>query len=433
MLRPPFLYLRLIIPLPVRFPPTLLFTTLALSLVGCGQSERPNAAMSSPPVEATQTRTGSLPLVERLSGTVRAENQVALYPETSGRIAEVLVDDGQTVAAGQPLVKLSDRTMIEQVRQAEAGLRIAEARLWQAQAAQDEVAAQERRIRSLSDRNLVTDVEKETLAAQLAAAGADVALAEAGVEQAAATLAERQDALAKTVIRAPVAGVVGARNAEVGMQVTGSSRLFTIGNLDRVLVRVILTDVMLNYIKVGMPVLVYTENTIGRTPALEGTLSRISPFLNQVSRSTEAEIELENSSRRLQPGMFVPVDILYGQSRQATLVPTSALFTDTNTGREGVYLAAEAPGAIDAGGLSPPVSVSFTPVNVIARGASEVAVGEIQPGTWVVTLGQNLLATGRSTARIRPVEWAHVMKLQDMQREALLAEIIRPQADASVQ
>lgn len=406
---------------------------LAAGLAGCGQSERSNAATTSPPVEATQTRTGSLPLVERLSGTVRAENQVALYPETSGRIAEVLVDDGQTVVAGQPLVKLSDRTVVEQVRQAEAGLRIAEARLWQAQAAQNEVAAQEKRIRSLNDRNLVTDVERETLAAQLAAAEADVALAEAGVEQAAATLAERQDALAKTVIRAPVSGVVGARDAEVGMQVTGSSRLFTIGNLDRVLVRIILTDVMLNYIKVGMPVLVYTENTIGRTPPLEGTLSRISPFLNQISRSTEAEIELDNTSRRLQPGMFVPVDILYGQSRQATLVPTSALFTDTNTGREGVYLATEVPAVDSADGLSTPVAVSFTPVNIIARGASEVAVSEIPPGAWVVTLGQNLLATGRSTARVRPVAWDHVMKLQDMQREALLAEIIRPTADASVQ
>lgn len=414
---------------PVRYRPLSFFSLLLLlGLAGCSPSDAPDAGLTAPPVEATPMRTGSLPLVERLSGTVRAENQVALYPEIAGRIAEVLVEDGQTVEAGQPLVRLSDRTLQEQVNQAAAGLRIAEARLWQAQAAQAEVTAQEKRIRSLGARNLVTDVEQETLAAQLAAADADIALAEAGVEQAAATLAERRDTLDKTVIRAPVTGVVGARQAEVGMQVTPSTRLFTIGNLDRVLVRVTLTDRMLNYITAGMPVRVYPETGGANPPALAGTLTRISPFLNQISRSTEAEIELTNTARLLQPGMFVPVDILYGESRQATLVPTSALFTDPNTGREGVYLAGAAPGQVPADGFSAPIPVAFTPVAVIARGAAEVAVAELQPGDWVVTLGQNLLATGRSNARIRPVTWDHVLALQNLQREALLADIIRPSA-----
>lgn len=421
---------RLPFPSPaVRFSLFTLLCLLALGLGACKPAAHQDGAHTAPPVEAVPTRTGSLPLVERLSGTVWAENQVALYPEISGRIATVLVDNGQTVTAGQPLANLTDRTANEQVRQAEAGLRIAEARLWQAQAAQAEVSAQEKRIRSLGDRNLVTDVEKETLAAKLAAAEADVALAEAGVEQAAATLAERRDALDKTVIRAPIAGVIGMRNAEMGMQVTTSTRLFTIGNLDRVIVRLNLTDLMLNYIEVGQPVLVYTDGANGREAPLEGKLTRISPFLNQVARSTEAEIELDNTARRLQPGMFAPVDILYGQSRQATLVPTSALFTDPNTGREGVYLANSAPGEVADGELSAPVAVTFTPVNIIARGASEVAASELKAGDWVITLGQNLLATGRSEARIRPVTWDHVLTLQNLQREALLAEIIRPKAN----
>jgi HlyD family secretion protein len=412
------------------FPPCALLL-LILGFAGCKPAAPTDTGHTAPPVEATQTRTGSLPLTERLSGTVWAENQVALYPETTGRIAEVLVDNGQSVAAGQPLVRLSDRTASEQVRQAEAGQRIAEARLRQAEAAQAEVAAQEKRIRSLGDRNLVTEAELETMAAQFESAAADVELAKASVEQAASTLAERRDALAKTVISAPVAGVVGGRDAEVGMQVTTGTRLFTIGNLDRVVVRIILTDLMLNYIETGQPVLIHSDGASGRESPLNGTLTRISPFLNRVSRSTEAEIELNNSERRLQPGMFVPVDILYGQSRQATLVPTSALFTDPNTGREGVYLAATGPGNVPTGELSQPIAVTFTPTNIIARGATEVAVAELQPDDWIVTLGQNLLATGRSEARIRPVSWDHVMNLQNLQREALLAEIIRQRPDAA--
>ena len=64
-------------------------------LLGCKAEKKASARNSSPPVEATQAKSGSLPLVERLSGTVWAENQVVLYSEISGRIAEVLVSNGQ--------------------------------------------------------------------------------------------------------------------------------------------------------------------------------------------------------------------------------------------------------------------------------------------------------------------------------------------------
>ena len=406
--------------LALRFAIALLF----MGIVGCKPAKTDPSVITAPPVEATQARTGSLPLIERLSGTVWAENQVVLYPEVSGRVDEVLVENGQTVTAGQSLVSLYNESASEQVRQAEAGLRIEEARLRQSRAALAEVQAQANRIQSLSDRNLVTEVELETNLAQRESAAADVELAQARVEQAASTLAERRSALAKMIIKAPVAGIVGERNAEIGMQVTSATRLFTIGNLDRVTVRVDLTDSMLAYIKIGQTVQIYT--TDDKTDPLIGKLTRISPFLNPVARSTEAEIELDNSARRLQPGMFVPVDILYGESSQATLIPTSALYTDSNTGREGVFILKEPPQADPDSELSAPVSVSFNPVDTIARGASEVAINDLQPGTWIVTLGQNLLATGRTEARVRSVTWEQVLALQNLQREDLLDEIIQP-------
>lgn len=401
---------------------SLLLVSLILGGAGCKPAEKRQPPNTAPPVEATQAITGSLPLVERLSGTVWAENQVVLFPEISGRIEAVLVENGESVIAGQDLVRLSGETAREQVRQAEAGLRIEEARLRQSTAALAEINASAKRIQSLSDRNLVTEVELETINAQRESAAADVELAEARVEQAASTLAERHDALTKTVIKAPIAGIVGVRAAEIGMQVTPSTRLFTIGNLDKVIVRIDLTDSMLDYIATSQTVHVFPSDS-SKQPIV-GTLTRISPFLNPVARSTEAEIELTNAERQLQPGMFVPVDILYGQSRTATLVPTSALFTDSNTGREGVYRLKTAPETEAEAELSKPVDVEFVPLNPIARGASEVAVAELTAGQWVVTLGQNLLATGRSQARVRSVTWDQVMDLQNLRREALLEEVM---------
>jgi len=386
---------------------------------------------AAPPVEVVQARRGSLPLSERISGTVRADNQVVLYPEFTGRIAEVFVDNGDTVRAGQPLVRINDEQVREQVRQAEAGHRISQARLRQAEARFAEMDAQARRSQSLNQQNLVSDLEFETLAAQRDSAAADVELAEAQLEQAAATLAERRDLLSKALVRAPVAGVVGSRRAEIGMNASPNASLFIIGDLTQLNVQVNLTDTMLGYIKVGQPVEIVTVEITGEETPLQGEVTRISPFLNEITRSTEAEISIVNTHERLRPGMFLPVDILYGESQQATLVPTSALFTDPNTGREGVFvLSAEGfdPAAVNRTeeSLSEPRNVTFRAANVIARGQQEAAVADLSPSEWIVTLGQNLLASdGRTQARARPVTLDHVLELQGLNREDLLDEVLK--------
>lgn len=413
--------------------PTLtgLASLIGLLLSGCSQPEETASAdPTSPPVEAVSARYGSLPLEERLSGTVRADNQVVIYPEFSGRIAEVMVDNGDAVTTGQPLARINDAQIREQVRQAEAGHRISQARLRQAEARFAEADAQARRSRELNQRNLVSDLEYETLAAQLQSAAADVDLAQAELEQAAANLAERTDLLSRAIVRAPVDGLIGARRVEVGMQVSGNNPLFTLGDLSQLHVAVNLTDNMVGYVEVGQPVRIIASEVIGDSLVLEGTVARISPFLDEVSRSTEAEIRILTSDSRLRPGMFLPVDILYGDSEQATLIPTSAIFTDRNTGVESIYVLdteSIAPSIVAAaeGNLSEPIAVILRPLNIIARGQNEIAVANLDPDQWIVTLGQNLLsADGRSKARVRPVTWAHVLELQGLNREDLLAEVI---------
>ncbi len=425
-------FLAFLPPSPAGSSQRLLIALSLLVLTACTKApDRAGADPSSPPVEVVQTRVGSLPLVERLSGTIRADNQVVIYPELAGPIAEVLVDNGDAVTTGQPLLRINDDQVQQQVRQAEAGHRISEARLRQAQAKLAETEAQARRSGELNARNLVSDLEYETLAAQRESAAADVELAEAQLEQAAANLAERRDLLAKAVVRAPVDGVIGVRNAEVGMQVSLNSRLFTLGDLRELHVAVNLTDTMVNYIAVGQPVLVVAGEVIGAPLELAGIVTRISPFLNEVTRSTEAEISITSPDPRLRPGMFLPVDILYGDSEQATLIPTSAVFTDPNTGRESIYVMDTEELDRDAvlaspEALSPPLPVQLRSLNVIARGLNEVAVSGLSDQDWVVTLGQNLLSSdGRTMARARPVSWAHVMDLQSLNREDLLTEVLR--------
>lgn len=395
-------------------------------------SRKANVA-STPAVEAVQARMGSLPLSQRLSGTVIARNQVELFPEISGKISRVHVQNGDFVQQGAPIVSIQDNQYKEQVEQARANLRINEARLKQARARYRELEARYKRTKQLSEQELSSELEMETLQAQMSSAEADVELAQAQLEQSASNLQEQQDILSKTVVRAPIDGTVGQRNAELGMQVGTATRLFTIGDLDNLRVEVVLTEEMLDNIQVGQTVHIHTNLQGESNRIIEAQLSRISPFLNNVTRSTEGEIDVQNQKNMLRPGMFVAVDILYGESRQATLVPTSAIYTDPATGDEGVYIASALGSEIqpvtqedpdNPPPLTDATEVQFKKVGIIAEGRMEVAVEGIEPGSWVITVGQNLLAEGRSQARIRASTWERILAMQGLQRQDLLRQVL---------
>ena len=80
----------------------------ALLLCACSSDTAPPGARSRnlqpPAVEAVEVQYGSLPLEERLVGAVRARNQTEIYAEVAAPIVAVLVNDGDRVTAGDPLV-----------------------------------------------------------------------------------------------------------------------------------------------------------------------------------------------------------------------------------------------------------------------------------------------------------------------------------------
>lgn len=403
----------------------------ALCGVACsGAPEDRGPTDVTPAVEAVPARSGRLPLEERLNGVVRAEGQIAVRPEIEAAVVSVHVRSGEAVSRGQLLVRLDDQQLRDQLRQTEASVRLEAAAAVASQARVAELSAQVRRTRELAEQALISRLELETQEAQLAAAEASADQAAARVDQARATLAERRSAIDKTEIRATVAGRLGQRNAEVGMLVGPQTLLFELGNLDEVRVEIPLTGEMLGHIRPGQPVLIHEAPG---APPITAELSRISPFLAAGSFSTTGEIDVGNPADRLRPGMFVTVDVLYGESEHATLVPSSALFEDPRTGVRGVYV-------LDLGGtrLAPaaaePSSQAFTarlrPVELLAEGRASVGVAGIEPEEWVVTVGQHLLrADGSVRARVRPTSWERVLGLQTLQREDLLRSFLAEQRE----
>lgn len=411
----------------------------ALLLMMCADKSSSSQQFSSgnttiPAVEAVQTRAGSLPLTERLSGSVKALNQVEIYPEVNALIQKVYVHNGDSVKQGQPLVDLRDKEISERLKQAQAAYQIAVAQERQAQARLEEVQAELRRTQTLADKDLTSDTQLETVKTRTVSAEADLQLAKARVEQAQATVDERQEALSQTVVRAPVAGNVGDRNAEIGMLVNSNTRLFTLGQLDTVRVQVVLTDRMLDYIENGQRTEIASEASSFKP--ISAPLSRISPFLNPVTHSTVAEIDMANPGHQLRAGMFVTVDVFYGESEKATLIPLSALYENPATGATGVYVSQtpitdEITSTTSADGsmsLTTPIPFEFVPVEVIAKGRMSAGISGVKEGEWVVTIGQELLGSQSSEARVRPIDWERVESLQRLQRQDMMDELLQEQA-----
>jgi hypothetical protein len=143
--------------------------------------------------------------------------------------------------------------------------------------------------------------------------------------------------------------------------------------------------------------------------------------------------------------MFVTIDVLYGESVQATLVPASALYEDPNTGELGIVTApslgleipVDVPDGSESDASSPLLEATpmdFMPIEVLARGTDAVGVRGIDPDQWIVVVGQHLLTgitNDRVPARARPLSWDRVTSLQDLQDEDLLRQFMAKQQRVS--
>lgn len=409
-------------------PNLLLACTLCIivTVSACGNNN-PNSdrnqnrdAERAPTVEVIRAGYGSLPLEERLTGVVRARNQTEIYPEISAPITEIFVNSGDRVIKGEPLVKLRDTEFRERLNQAEAGYQIARAQERQAQASLNQLEVRLNRIATLAERQLESAAELEAIQAEVESARANLELVGAQKNQAASIVEERKAALDNTIVRAPTDGVVGLRNAEIGQQVNSSTRLFEIGDTDRIQVQLVLTEGMTTYIETGQTANIFSSSM--QDTVIQASITRISPFLNPVSHTTIADIEVSNKGGLLRPGMYVSVDILYGETQQATLVPNNALYNHPREGVQGVYVA-DALGteyAVDEmdenekTSILGPTRVTFVPVDVVAKGRMVSGVNGISNDAWIVTMGQNMLVGGSNQARFRMTEWEHILDLQQL-------------------
>jgi multidrug efflux pump subunit AcrA (membrane-fusion protein) len=135
-----------------------LMLACSVCLAACGgagsAAPRPES-VPIPAVEAVRAREGVLPLVERVTGTVSAAGQVAIFPEASGPVMEVYAQNGDSVGKGDRLVRIQAAGSEAQLREARSNVAVAEAQVREIEANLEGLDAQYERSQTLGERGLV--------------------------------------------------------------------------------------------------------------------------------------------------------------------------------------------------------------------------------------------------------------------------------------
>jgi len=297
-----------------QFPPTLTLLLAGLLATACAHE----------PVE----RGYSVVTVSRRDIVVSANAAGAVEPvmtvdvksKASGEIVEVLVEEGESVRAGQLLVRVDPRIPMNAVVQAEADSAVALAELENAE-------AQLRRAETLWQSQAITELEYEN--AKLARASGFARLISSR-----RALEDARIAFEETEVRAASAGVILGRNVEVGSVIASASRdvsggavLLRMASLDTVQVRALVDETDIGMIRDGIPVTITVEAFPNRP--FSGAVLRIGAeaVVQQNVTMFPVLIRIGNQQGLLRPGMNAEVEIHIGEVRDGIAVPNAALRT----------------------------------------------------------------------------------------------------------
>ncbi|RMG53833.1 MAG: efflux RND transporter periplasmic adaptor subunit, partial [Acidobacteria bacterium] len=231
-----------------------------------------------PRVEVALVERGRIEEAVSVVGSLRAKRQVDVMPKLSGRVMELRVDRGDRVMAGELLARLDDAELRQQVRRAEAALRVAEAARAQRQAELDNLLAELERYRSLHQAGVISSQELDQTRTQVAVARAQLHLAAAQVEQAKAELQELQIRREQTRITAPMTGVIGKRYVDPGALVNPNTPIVTILDLETMVSVIHVPERKLVQLEVGTPATVIVDAV--PDVRFAGRVVRISPLLD---------------------------------------------------------------------------------------------------------------------------------------------------------
>jgi multidrug efflux system membrane fusion protein len=287
-----------------------------------------------------------------MRGRTQADASVMVSAETGGRVIEVAVREGDQVAAGDVLCRLDEATRQAAVTQARAAVSQAEVDLGAAQSLAENGFGAQNRVPAL----------------QAAFDGAQAALEQAELD------------LERTVITAPVDGLVQLPLADVGTQLAPGALCATLLDVDPLVITGQVSERDISALSVGMDArvsLVTGEEAVG-------TVSFISATADTATRTFRVDIDIPNPDGTLRGGVTAEAAIDLPPVR-GHLVPLSSLGLD-GTGTIGVH-------TVDDEDV-----VAFNPVRILGDERDGVWVRGLEGEARVIVVGQDFVEPGQVVA-----------------------------------
>lgn len=279
-----------------------------------------------------EVTTGTLVVKVSATGKLEPTNKVNVGSELSGTVAEVYVDDDDHVTKGQVLARLDVAKFEDAAAKSRGALAVAQASLEQANATVAEAQAKLDRYREvsrLSGGKVPSKTEMEAAEAELARAKANAASAAANIAEAKAALRTDETNLGKARIRSPIDGVVLERAVDPGQTVAASLQavtLFTIAeDLSKMELKVDVDEADVGQVKPGQKAIFTVDAWPGRR--FEATITRVGFNATDSDGvvSYPAVLQVENDDLSLRPGMTGNAEITTLVHDGAVLVPNAAL------------------------------------------------------------------------------------------------------------
>jgi len=253
------------------------------------------------PVDVVTLRAGTITVVREITGEVSGIRQSTLRASGAYKIADVAVREGQAVRRGQTIARYDTDISPDRM-----------ARLTQVRESYDNAKRQVDRLQPLYEEGAIAESELDAARTALAIAEADLRNARLELE-----------------VVSPLDGIATLIAVRVGDAVDSGDVVAQVAILDSVRVDADVSGEAVREIHAGSPVVLQERFAGGREPErIDGRVTRVSLGANPDTRLFRVEALLDNSDRRLRPGLMVALDVIVDHAGPVTIMPQAAILDE---------------------------------------------------------------------------------------------------------
>jgi multidrug efflux pump subunit AcrA (membrane-fusion protein) len=327
------------------------FLLPACSVANSPNTQHAEAATAPSPisVDAGKVEVRELQRPIEAVGTLDPNEEVTVSNQVEGILDKLFVDLGDPVRDGQIIAELDSRELELNVHQQEAALQQELARVGltdsnanfdeggtsqvrQAEAAFADAKIRLDRTKKLADSGVIPQQQLDAQQAQYDIAEASLRSSRETVRNIRATIAARKAALALAQkkladarVTAPLSGLIRDRLVSSGQFLKANSPVVTIVQSSPLKLHADVPESAVAYMRVGRTVLFHVDAFPERT--FEGKITRLSPAVDQQSRTLKLEAIVNNPDGSLKPGFFARVTVQTDRKDKALIVPAASLAT----------------------------------------------------------------------------------------------------------